>query len=66
MMRDMPHLAAWWIKAETDTKASKPLGAFFRSDRPSYSAMWQAVQNQSEFDFGEIDALADCYCGVGA
>ena len=63
IMRDRPELAQWWIKAEAEARASKPMGAFFRKDRPSYAAMLDAVQRQSNFDFGEADAMADCFCG---
>jgi len=63
MMRDFPHLATWWIEAEAETRASKPLGALFRSDRPSYAEMFKAVQEQHSFDFGDRDELIDCFCG---
>lgn len=63
MMRDIPGVADWWISAETRIKASKPLGARFRSDRPSYAEMQAAVRDQRVFDFGDADQLIDCYCG---
>jgi 3'-phosphoadenosine 5'-phosphosulfate sulfotransferase (PAPS reductase)/FAD synthetase len=64
IMREMPEKAAWWIGEEAQARASKPSGARFRQNRPSYAAMLDAVQRQGGFDFGEADALNDCLCGV--
>ena len=63
MMRDRPELATWWIEAEAEARASKPSGALFRQDRPSYAALFRAVQDQNAFDFGDADELNDCFCG---
>lgn len=62
IMRNRPDLARWWIEAEAEARASKPLGAVFRKDRPSYVAMLDAVERQSVMDFGDIDRRQDCYC----
>lgn len=62
IMRDQPGLADWWIEAEAEARASKPSGALFRQDRPSYAAMLDAVKRQQVFDFGDADRLDDCYC----
>lgn len=62
IMRDRPELAQWWIKAEAETRASKPLGALFRKDRPSYAAMLDAVKRQQNFDFGDLDERQECFC----
>jgi 3'-phosphoadenosine 5'-phosphosulfate sulfotransferase (PAPS reductase)/FAD synthetase len=68
IMRDMPERAEWWIEAEAEAeaRASKPLGAFFRADRPSYAAMLDAVKRQQGFDFGDRDEIVDCMCGEAA
>lgn len=66
IMRHDPRLATWWIEAEAEARASKPDGARFRKDRPSYAAMLDAVQRQQHFDFGGRDELVDCFCGDGA
>jgi 3'-phosphoadenosine 5'-phosphosulfate sulfotransferase (PAPS reductase)/FAD synthetase len=65
IMRDMPDRAKWWIEAEAEAeaRASKPSGALFRTDRPSYAAMFDAVQRQQAFDFGDADEIVDCFCG---
>lgn len=60
IMRTRPDLARWW--AEAEARASKPLGALFRKDRPSYAAMLDAVQRQQDFNFGDADARQDCFC----
>lgn len=61
ILRDMPDRVAWW--AEAEARASRPLGARFRKDRPGYAELAAAVRNQRAFDFGEADALNDCMCG---
>lgn len=64
IMRNRPDLARWWIdaEAEAEARASKPLGALFRKDRPSYAAMLDAVERQAVMDFGDVDKRQDCYC----
>ena len=66
IMRDLPDRAEWWIKAEAEALASKPSGARFRQDRPSYAEMFKAVQEQRSFDFGIQDEIIDCFCGDAA
>lgn len=64
IMRNKPELAEWWIEAEAEAKAlaSKPSGAVFRKDRPSYKELLSAVKNQRDFDFGDVDKTIDCLC----
>ena len=59
LMVAKPALADWWIEQEAKIEAT------FRSDRHSYSAMFDAVQRQYVFDFAKQDELADCFCGDG-
>ena len=66
IMRDLPDRAEWWIKAEAEALASKPSGARFRQDRPSYAEMFKAVKEQRSFDFGIQDEIVDCFCGDAA
>ncbi len=47
---------------EEEARPSKPLGAFFRKDRPSYRQLMEAVERQQDMDFGERDGLAECFC----
>jgi 3'-phosphoadenosine 5'-phosphosulfate sulfotransferase (PAPS reductase)/FAD synthetase len=62
LLRADPGLADWWIRMEEETRSSKPLGAVFRKDRPNYRRLREAVLAQQDMDFGEQDALAECYC----
>ncbi len=39
LIRERPESADWWIKMESMGLASKPGGATFRSDRPSYAEL---------------------------
>lgn len=62
LLRSDPSLADWWIRMEEEARPSKPLGAFFRKDRPSYRKLREAVKHHCDRDFGERDALAECFC----
>lgn len=66
IMRDMPERARWWIESEAESLASRPSGARFRQDRPSYAAMLDGVERQQNMDFGDADQLIDCFCGEAA
>lgn len=63
ILRVNPDSADWWIEAEAEARASKPLGARFRADRPGYAEMLAATKAQRDFDFGTRDELLDCFCG---
>lgn len=62
LIREKPSRAIWWAEAEAEARASKPSGAVFRSDRPSYAQMLKYGQEQLDmFDVDE-EAIA-CFCG---
>lgn len=65
LIRDNPGLAQWWMEQEAAlTSPTRPMGALFRKDRPSYSAISAYVANQTVLNF-DIDAdasLDDCGC----
>jgi 3'-phosphoadenosine 5'-phosphosulfate sulfotransferase (PAPS reductase)/FAD synthetase len=62
LIAEKPERAIWWSSMEALALSSKPSGAVFRSDRPSYSAMAQfAVDQRNLFDPNE-EAIA-CFCG---
>jgi hypothetical protein len=42
--------------------ASKPSGAVFRSDRPSYAAMMQFAADQTDM-FDPNEEAISCFCG---
>lgn len=62
IMRDRPDLAKWWIEAEAEGVASKPDGARFRIDRPSYADLLQFSKDQGvlPFDWPDDDVLESC------
>jgi hypothetical protein len=55
IIRDQPELAQWWAEAEAEARASKPLGARFRKDRPGYAAMLNLTQSQGDLFAGMPD-----------
>ena len=64
LIAEKPSRAIWWAEAEAEALAlaSKPSGAVFRSDRPSYAQMAKFAADQSDmFDHNE-EAIA-CFCG---
>ena len=64
LIAEKPERAIWWAKMEALALAlaSKPSGAVFRSDRPSYAQMAKfAVEQRDMFDPTE-ESIA-CFCG---
>lgn len=63
LIAEKPVRAFWWAKMEALTLASKPSGARFRSDRPSYAQMFAYTKDQMDA-FGhaaaEIDDGIEC------
>jgi hypothetical protein len=47
---------------EEHAQPSTPLGGVFRKDRPNDRRMRDAVLAQRAMDFGERDALTECFC----
>ena len=62
LIAEKPERAIWWARMETLALASKPSGARFRSDRPSYQAMYDNAINQADA-FGFEDESVACFCG---
>jgi 3'-phosphoadenosine 5'-phosphosulfate sulfotransferase (PAPS reductase)/FAD synthetase len=62
LIAEKPERATFWIRMEALALASKPSGAVFRSDRPSYAAMLQQATEQVDFIGHEEEAIA-CFCG---
>lgn len=62
IMRDHPETPHWWTEAEAEGVASKPSGASFRADRPSYATLAEFARNQQEFDFN-ADDINENGCG---
>jgi hypothetical protein len=59
LIREKPERAIWWMKAEALSLASKPSGAVFRSDRPSYQSMYDMAMNHGEL-FPFHDESIEC------
>ena len=62
LIAEKPERAIWWAKMEALALASKPSGAVFRSDRPSYASMLQYSKDQTDF-FNLNDESIACFCG---
>lgn len=62
LIAEKPERAVWWAKMEALALASKPSGAVFRSDRPSYAEMLKYSSEQRDMFTGDEDSIA-CFCG---
>jgi 3'-phosphoadenosine 5'-phosphosulfate sulfotransferase (PAPS reductase)/FAD synthetase len=61
LIHEKPQRAVWWAKMEALALASKPSGAVFRSDRPSYAAM---LHNDGlQVDLIDDEEAIPCFCG---
>lgn len=59
LIREKPERALWWMKAEALALSSKPSGAVFRSDRPSYKSMYEMATKHGEL-FPFEDETIEC------
>lgn len=57
-----PVRAVWWAKIEALALASKPSGAHFRTDRPSYAQMLKFAADQTDM-FDQNEEAISCFCG---
>ena len=62
LIAEKPERAVWWARMEALALASKPSGAVFRSDRPSYASMIKYAAEQSDMFDPNEEAIA-CFCG---
>ena len=64
LIKQKPERAVWWVKMEALALAlaSKPSGAVFRSDRPSYAQMLKFSQQQTDM-FDPTEEGIACFCG---
>jgi hypothetical protein len=62
LVQEKPDRAVWWAKMEALALASKPSGAVFRSDRPSYAQMASFAVDQTDM-FDPSEEAIDCFCG---
>ena len=61
LIQEKPERAVWWAKMESLALSSKPDGARFRKDRPSYAEMMRFGKDQTDM-FGN-DETIPCFCG---
>ena len=61
LIAEKPSRATWWAKMEALALASRPSGARFRNDRPSYASMMEFTGAQSTM-FGNDESIP-CFCG---
>lgn len=62
LIKARPETATWWIRMESLNLASKPSGARFRADGPTYAELARFAANQGDL-FGSSDEPLGCYCG---
>ena len=62
LIAEKPERAVWWANIEALALASKPSGAVFRSDRPSYASMLQFTKEQVDM-FDPNEESISCFCG---
>ena len=64
LIAEKPERAVWWASMEALALAlaSKPSGAVFRSDRPSYASMAAFARDQRDMFDKDEEAIA-CFCG---
>jgi hypothetical protein len=64
LIAEKPERAVWWARMEALALAlaSKPSGAVFRSDRPSYASMLQYSKDQTNL-FDPNEEAISCFCG---
>ena len=64
LIAEKPERAVWWAKMEALALAlaSKPSGAVFRSDRPSYASMIKFSADQKDMSDPNEETIA-CFCG---
>lgn len=64
LIAEKPERGIWWAKMENLASqiASKPSGAVFRSDRPSYASMIKFSSEQTDM-FDATEETIACFCG---
>lgn len=62
LIRMNPSLAGWWAEAEAGARASKPDGAKFRIDRPSYAEMLADYHDWGDLFDTSYEDTRDCHC----
>ena len=64
LIREQPKRAIWWMEQEANgaKSSAQASGARFRSDRPSYAAMYKMAKDHGELFKFDDEPLQDCMC----
>ncbi len=62
LIKARPEAAVWWIRMESLNLASRPSGARFRNDGPSYADLARFAADQGDLFDATEEAIA-CFCG---
>jgi 3'-phosphoadenosine 5'-phosphosulfate sulfotransferase (PAPS reductase)/FAD synthetase len=62
LITEKPERALFWMRMEALSLSSKPSGAVFRSDRPSYANMAKFAADQRDMFDPNEEGIA-CFCG---
>ena len=62
LMQEMPEYFEWWANVEKTADTSSESGARFRSDRPSYAGMLEAVKSQGILFPKDSEDTIPCMC----
>lgn len=62
LINEKPERAVWWARMESLALSSKPSGAVFRSDRPSYAQIAKYAADQMDM-FDQAEEGISCFCG---
>jgi 3'-phosphoadenosine 5'-phosphosulfate sulfotransferase (PAPS reductase)/FAD synthetase len=62
LIQEKPERGVWWAEMESLSIASKPSGANFRNDRPSYKSMLNFSTHQTDM-FDQNEEGIACFCG---
>jgi 3'-phosphoadenosine 5'-phosphosulfate sulfotransferase (PAPS reductase)/FAD synthetase len=63
LIKKNPQRAVWWARQESHGLSSKPGGARFRKDRPSYQQMHDYALSQVDMFTDMADDSIHCFCG---
>lgn len=62
LVAEKPERAIWWVQMEDLALSSKPSGARFSKDRPSYAQMLEFSKDQIDM-FDQNEEAIPCFCG---
>ena len=62
LIKSRPEAAVWWIRMESLNLASRPSGARFRNDGPSYADLARFAADQRDL-FDAAEEPMACFCG---